>query len=63
MALRRLRESPVEAKAPNRPANAPSTREITAASAICPPIRTIYWKLEYAKLVRMEKRLAKKKEK
>ena len=30
---------------------------------ICPPIRTIYWKLEYAKLVRMEKRLAKKKEK
>lgn len=27
---------------------------------ICPPIRTIYWKLEYAKLVRMEKRLAKK---
>ena len=30
---------------------------------ICPPIRTIYWKLEYAKLVRMVKRLAKKKEK
>ena len=27
---------------------------------ICPPIRTIYWKLEYNKLLRMEKRLAKK---
>lgn len=27
---------------------------------ICPPVRTIYWKLEYAKLVRYEKKLAKK---
>ena len=28
---------------------------------VCPPIRDIYWKLEYNKLVRMEKRLAKEK--
>ena len=27
---------------------------------VCPPVRDIYWKLEYAKLTRMEKRLAKK---
>ena len=27
---------------------------------ICPPIRTIYWNLEYAKLVRYEKKQAKK---